>query len=93
VAIGVGSGVAWAGLDHNPANSRFLIDKPLENYRYDYASECRSNPPKGMRAFEKWMRQNVRGESWGIMRCHAAAKGRVATAPEPSGVLARSLGE
>ncbi|MBA2240700.1 MAG: hypothetical protein H0W09_05590 [Solirubrobacterales bacterium] len=46
-----------------------MIDKPLENYRYDYASECRSNPPKGMRAFEKGMRQNVRGESWGIMRC------------------------
>lgn len=64
-----GAGVAMAGLNHNPANSRHLIDKPIEDYNYDYAKRCRSAPPKGTRALEKWMKRNVRGETWGIMRC------------------------
>jgi hypothetical protein len=63
--------VATARLKTNPANHRSLINKPIENPEYDPGRGCRDHPPKGMQAFEKWLQKNVRGETWGIMRCES----------------------
>ena len=63
--------VATARLRTNPANHKSLIDKPIENPKYNPGRECRDHPPKGMRAFENWLQRNVRGETWGIMRCES----------------------
>jgi hypothetical protein len=57
------------GLSPNPANDPRLLDKPIEGFRYDHARGCRDEPPRGMRAFQRWLNRNVRGTSWGIMRC------------------------
>ncbi len=57
------------GLNPNPANDERLVDKPLDDSRYDQARGCRRDVPKGMRELEKWLEHNVRGESWGITRC------------------------
>jgi len=61
--------VATARLHTNPANDKRLIDKELEDPRYDSSHGCRDNPPPGMLAFQSWLQGNVRGETWGIMRC------------------------
>ena len=61
--------VATARLRTNPANHKSLIDKPIEDPRYDRADGCRDTPPKGMREFQRWLERNVRGETWGIVRC------------------------
>lgn len=60
---------AVAGLRPNPANDHRLVSKPIEGFRYDRAQECRDEPARGARALERWLERNVRGESWGIMRC------------------------
>ena len=57
------------GLSPNPANDPRLLDKPIEDFRYDHAERCRDEPTRGAKALEKWLDQNVRGESWGILRC------------------------
>jgi hypothetical protein len=65
---------AEAGLRPNPANDPRLLDKPLEGYRYDYARRCRDHPTAGIRALKRWLERNVRGESWGIMRCEKLSR-------------------
>jgi hypothetical protein len=57
------------GLKPNPANSRHLINKPIEDEQYDPATKCRHNTPPGMKALQNWLEHNVRGESWGVYRC------------------------
>ena len=57
------------GLSPNPANDPRLLNKPIEDFRYDEATRCRDKPTRGMKALEKWLGRNVRGSSWGIMRC------------------------
>ena len=57
------------GLSPNPANDPRLLNKPIEDFRYDEATRCRDEPTRGMKALEKWLGRNVRGTSWGIMRC------------------------
>ena len=54
---------------HNPANNPKLLRKPIEDFRYDYATRCHDEMPPGMKALQSWLEQNVRGESWGIYRC------------------------
>jgi hypothetical protein len=61
--------VASANLLPNPANHRTLVSKPIEDFRYDRADSCRKEVPRGMKALQNWLERNVRGESWGIMRC------------------------
>ena len=63
--------IATASLKQSPANSKHLINKPIEDPRYDGADNCRDHPPEGMKAFENWLQRNVRGETWGIMRCES----------------------
>jgi hypothetical protein len=57
------------GLRPNPANDPRLLNKPIEGFRYDEARRCRDEPTRGAKALEDWLDRNVRGESWGIMRC------------------------
>jgi hypothetical protein len=63
--------VATARLKSNPANHRSLVDKPIEDPGYDRGEGCRDRPPSGMLAFEDWLQKNIRGETWGIMRCES----------------------
>lgn len=73
LAVGVlclcAGAVAAAKLRTNPANDKRLIDKPIEDSQYDRATGCRNSPPKGMLAFQAWLQDNIRGETWGVMRC------------------------
>ena len=43
-------------------------DKPIEDEHYDGA-DAAATGPAGMKALERWLERNVRGESWGIIRC------------------------
>lgn len=70
-----------AGLSHaappqplkgNPAD-RFA-ERPIDDYRYDYARRCHKSPSKGVLALEAWMRLHVRGTSWGTMRCEKLSR-------------------
>ena len=60
---------AAGGLKPNPANDPRLLKKPIEDERYDRATKCRDNVPKGMKALQHWLEHNIRGESWGVYRC------------------------
>jgi hypothetical protein len=51
----------------NPADR--ILERPLEDYRYDFARRCRERPTAGALALEAWLERNAAGESWGIMRC------------------------
>ncbi|MDX6580837.1 MAG: hypothetical protein QOI10_21 [Solirubrobacterales bacterium] len=57
------------GLRPNPANSPRLLSEPIDAERYDAGRSCRDEVPPGMKALERWLEHNVRGESWGILRC------------------------
>jgi len=68
LSLGVGA-VAVARLSSNPANDSRLLDKPIEDPRYDSAERCLDRPQKGTLALQSWLGKNIRGVSWGIMRC------------------------
>ena len=74
--------IADARLSTNPANHKKLIDKPLEDSRYDGAKKCLDSPPKGMLSFEDWLGDNVRGETWGIVRCSSLGGGNLSVHAE-----------
>lgn len=61
------SAAGFARVRGNPADR--LAHLPIDDYRYDYAKRCNKRPRPGTRALERWLERNVRGESWGIMRC------------------------
>jgi len=69
LCLAVAATAAAGGLVPNPANDRSLVTTPIEDFRYDGATSCRDEVPKGMKALEDWLEHNVRGESWGILRC------------------------
>jgi hypothetical protein len=60
---------ASAGLVPNPANHSSLIGQPIEDYEYDDADRCVKSAQPGTRAFLHWLESNVRGDSWGTVRC------------------------
>ena len=60
---------ASAGLVPNPANDPSLLDKPIDDYEYDDSDHCVKAPQPGTRAMVRWLSRNVRGESWGTVRC------------------------
>jgi hypothetical protein len=60
---------ASAGLTPNPANDPSLLDRPIEGYEYDDADHCVKGAQPGTRALVDWLSRNVRGESWGTLRC------------------------
>ena len=69
IALAVACASAFAGLGKNPANHRSLVNKPIEDYRYDGADNCTKRIPKGTRALAKWLGRHTSGELWGITRC------------------------
>jgi hypothetical protein len=58
----------------NPADK--LVTLPIDDYRYDYAKDCRKKPTPGAEALVAWLTQNAGGQFWGIMRCERWGKGR-----------------
>ena len=62
------------GLRPNPANDQRLVNKPIDDEHYDSAG-CRDRIPPGMRALERWLQHNVRGENWGVYRCERLKNG------------------
>src|SRR5829696_6291998 len=60
---------AAAGLVPNPANDTSLLGEPIEDYGYDHADHCVKAAQPGTRALQGWLERNVRGESWGTVRC------------------------
>ncbi len=60
---------AAADLRPNPANDPRLLGKPIEGFRYDEGKRCTDGVPRGMKALERWLGENVRGDTWGIRRC------------------------
>jgi hypothetical protein len=58
----------------NPADK--LVDRPIDDYAYDHAEDCRKRPAKGTEALAAWLSANAGGSSWGIMRCERWGKGR-----------------
>jgi hypothetical protein len=63
------------GLVPNPANDQQLLNKPIDDEHYDDADGCRDRVPPGMKALQRWLEHNVRGESWGILRCERLKSG------------------
>jgi hypothetical protein len=51
----------------NPADR--LAGQPIDDYRSDDARRCRRKAMPGALALERWLAANVRGASWGILRC------------------------
>ena len=66
------AGSAAAFPSFNPADR--LAAKPIEDYAYDHAKRCVKRTPPGMLALQSWLEDNVRGVSWGIMRCERWGK-------------------
>ena len=63
-------GIALAGIRPNPANDPRLVDRPIEDSRYDGAERCNGGRvPPGMKAFEAWLDRHVAGETIGVYRC------------------------
>jgi len=68
----VGTGLAEALPNGNPANR--LAHLPIDDYRYDRATECKKHPARGTVALQRWLESNAAGVSWGIMRCEKWGK-------------------
>jgi hypothetical protein len=75
VASAMLAGAAVAGLGPNPADDRRLIDRPIENYRYDRATRCDKSAPPGTKALTDWLGRHTDGTFWGSYRCEKWSKG------------------
>jgi hypothetical protein len=69
-AVPAGTAVAFPRL--NPADR--LISEPIDDYGYDHAKRCARQPTPGVLALQDWLDANVRGVSWGIIRCERLSK-------------------
>jgi len=74
VACLVAAGSATALPRLNPANR--LVAKPIDDYGYDYAKRCVKRATPGINALQAWLEKNVRGASWGAIRCERWGEGR-----------------
>ena len=68
----VAAGSAAALPHFNPADR--LVSKPIDDYAYDHAKRCVKHPTAGIRALSLWLEDNMRGVSWGAMRCERLSK-------------------
>lgn len=75
LASGLLAAAAVAGIGPNPANDRRLIDRPLEDYRYDSASHCEKGTRPGTKAVIDWLGRHTDGTFWGSYRCEKWSKG------------------
>ena len=69
IVLAAVAGAAVAGLGQNQADSKKLIDEPLEGYRYDPATRCKKGTPPGTKALIKWLEHHTHGQFWGTYRC------------------------
>jgi hypothetical protein len=69
---GVAAAQSYPRVAHNPADK--LVRLPIDDFNYDYAKRCTKHPAKGTLALQRWLESNVRGISWGIMRCEKLSK-------------------
>ena len=60
---------AGAGLGPNEADSKRLINEPLEGYRYDPATHCKKGTPPGTKSMIDWLERHTRGQFLGTYRC------------------------
>ena len=67
-----GVGLAEALPNGNPANR--MLNRPIDDIRYDPATGCRKHPTRGILALQRWLEDNARGVSWGTMRCEKWGK-------------------
>jgi hypothetical protein len=67
-------GDPYGPADRNPADR--LAHLPIEDYRSDDARRCRRMAMPGALALEQWLARNVRGTTWGILRCSKLGKRR-----------------
>jgi hypothetical protein len=65
---------AYGPVAGNPADR--LADQPVDDYASDAARRCRKSPMPGALALQRWLTLNVRGTSWGIMRCSRLGRRR-----------------
>lgn len=56
----------------NPADA--LVDVPIEDVRYDRATDCKPRARPGTVALQRWLEANVRGAYWGSYRCERWGK-------------------
>jgi hypothetical protein len=74
LALAPSAGAATpARVTGNPADR--LASEPLDAQRYDRSRHCTSRPRAGTIALQAWLQRNVRGTSWGIMRCERLSPG------------------
>lgn len=59
-------------VENNPADA--LRDVPLEDSRYDHATNCSKRTKPGVVAMTAWLEANVRGVFWGSYRCEKWGK-------------------
>ena len=74
-AFAVPGAVAARPLHGNPANDPRLLNRPIEQPRYDYGKRCLRRPQAGTVGLERWLERHWRGVSWGIMRCEKLSPG------------------
>jgi hypothetical protein len=73
--LGIGAASALAGLGPNPADSKKLINEPLDRYSYDPATHCKRGTPPGTKAMIKWLGRHTRGGFGGTYRCEKLSPG------------------
>lgn len=71
----IAASVALGRLGPNPADKRPLVDQRIEDYRYDHATRCSKEVPKGTKALADWLARHTDGEFWGISRCEKLSAG------------------
>ena len=74
-ALALVAAVAGAGVGPNPADHKRLVDRPIEDYRYDPGRRCKSKTPKGTRMMIRWLERHTRGQLWSVYRCEKWSKG------------------
>ncbi len=66
---------ALAGLGPNQADSKKLINEPLDRYHYDPGRRCKKSTPPGTKAMIKWLSRHTRGSLIGTYRCEKLSPG------------------
>jgi hypothetical protein len=59
-------------VEDNPADA--LLDVPLEDSRYDYATKCNKRSKPGVVAMTEWLAATTPGVFWGSYRCEKWGK-------------------
>ena len=68
ILLAVPASGAVAGLGPNQADSKKLINTPLERYRYDPGRRCKKGTPPGTKAMIAWLGRHTRGSLLGTYR-------------------------